>query len=319
MKSITERLRFIRSVFGKTHLANNGVDVAVRCPSCSSKSQKKKLSINLETWQYHCWVCGTKGKDLSFILKKFSNPEDLSLYSSEFLDQKNTDLKIEDTVEVPKLPKDFILLADNLKTRDPDARSCLLYLKKRGLTKRDLWYFKLGTCKSGSHRRRIIVPSFDVDGYLNFYSSRAIDEGRIKYLNSKFDKRDIAFNEINVDWESEVTIVEGPFDLFKCNDNSTCLLGSSLGERHFLFRKIIANLTPVLLALDSDMIQKSFKIARLLSEYGSQVRIIDLVGRSDVGELTKKEFLSLRKKARFYDRNIDLISRIGSLRSGSII
>jgi len=318
MKSITERLRFVRSVFGKSHLANNGVDVAVRCPSCNSKS-KKKLSINLETWQYHCWVCGIKGKDLSFILKKFSNPEDLSLYSSEFLDQKNTDLIVEESIETPSLPDDFILLADNLKTRDPDLRSCLLYLKKRGITKKDLWYFKLGTCRSGTHRRRVITPSFDADGYLNFYSSRTIDDGRIKYLNSKFDKRDIAFNEINIDWKRELTVVEGPFDLFKCNDNSTCLLGSSLGEGHFLFRRIVASATPVLLALDSDMIQKSFKIARLLSEYGSQVRILNLEGNEDVGSLTKEAFLKLRERAAPYDRNIDLISRIGSLRSGSII
>jgi len=319
MKSITERLRFVRSVFGKSHLANNGVDVAVKCPSCNNKSQKKKLSINLETWQYHCWVCGIKGKDLSFILKKFSNLEDLSLYNSEFLDQQNTDLSVEASIELPKLPDDFILLADSLRTRDPDLRSCLFYLKKRGITKKDLWYFKLGTCRSGTHRRRIIVPSFDSDGYLNFYSSRAIDSGRIKYLNSKLDKRDIAFNEININWKRELTVVEGPFDLFKCNDNSTCLLGSSLGESHFLFRRIVASSTPVLLALDSDMIQKSFKIARLLSEYGCQVRILDLDGNEDVGSLTKECFLNLRKSADPYDRNIDLISRIGSLRSGSII
>ena len=67
------------------------------------------------------------------------------------------------------------------------------------------------------------------------------------------------------------------------------------------------------------MIQKSFKIARLLSEYGSQVRILNLEGNEDVGSLTKEAFLKLRERAAPYDRNIDLISRIGSLRSGSII
>ena len=67
----------------------------------------------------------------------------------------------------------------------------------------------------------------------------------------------IIFNELNIDWSKELTIVEGPLDLIKTNDNATCLLGSSLTEDMLLFQKIVANKTNIKLALDSDIFSKS--------------------------------------------------------------
>ena len=196
MQSISERIKFIKSIFGTYSLSNDGNNVAVRCPGCKSTGQKKKFSINLKTWQCHCWVCGIKGKDLSPILKKFFNKSDLDLYLKNFLNQASNSSNFEDDpIEVPKLPEGFALLADNIKSLDPDLRSCLSYLYSRGITQRDLWYFKLGTCSTGRHRRRIIFPSFDSFGNLNYYSSRSIDSNKIKYINAKFDKRDIIFNK----------------------------------------------------------------------------------------------------------------------------
>jgi len=321
MQTASDHLKFIRSIFGSCHVANDGVNVAVRCPNCDDdKNNKKKFSINLETLQCHCWVCGIKGKNLSPILRKFFKKDDLIFYSRNFLGEKYEHERVEKIeVEVPKLPSKFILLADNFKRIDPDIKSCLSYLVKRGISERDMWYFKLGTCTSGRHRRRIIIPSFDSDGGLNYYSSRSIDSNKIKYINAKFDKREIIFNEINIDWSEELTVVEGPFDLIKCNDNATCILGSNMGERYLLFKKIAANMTPTLLALDSDMIQKSFKIAKLLSSYGCDVRIMELGGKLDVGEMTKSEFLEKKEYASLYDRKDYIRKKIRSLKSGSII
>ena len=181
-----------------------------------------------------------------------------------------------------------------------------------------MWYFKLGTCNKGKFRRRIIIPSFDTDGILNYFVGRSIDDSKYKYINSKNKKTDIIFNEINIDWTKELTIVEGPFDLLKCNQNSTCLLGSSLGERSFLFKRIIANRTPVIIALDSDMKHKSIKIAESLLGYDCNVKILNLGKFSDVGEMTKLEFKDLKSSATSWNRRLSLMEKISSLRSGSL-
>ena len=41
-----------------------------------------------------------------------------------------------------------------------------------------------------------------------------------------------------------MTLVEGPFDMVKCDDNATCLLGSHLPVNSLLFQKLIQNKTP---------------------------------------------------------------------------
>ena len=50
---------------------------------------------------------------------------------------------------------------------------------------------------------------------------------------AKWNIRDGQWTEKAVlidDWKKELTLVEGPFDLFKCDTNATCLLGSHFTE-----------------------------------------------------------------------------------------
>ena len=319
MKSISSKITFITSVFGKPSVANDGTNVAVQCPSCSSSS-KKKFSINLETWQCHCWVCGVKGKTLEPILKKYFGQESCNQFLTEFLGKSSTrDLVVTPEEVELKLPAGFSLLVDNFKTRDPDMRSAIRYLTRRGLSADDFWYFKFGAVSRGRHCKRVIMPSFDCDGELNFYVSRAIGpDAKLKYLNARTDKTAIVFNEINIDWSRELTIVEGPFDLVKANYNATCLLGAGISERSLLFKKIVSNKTPILLALDSDMQRKTYKYAKMFSEYCCDVRILSLGEFKDVGEMNRDQFRELRKSAVYYDRQSAIKSRINSLQSGSL-
>ena len=90
----------------------------------------------------------------------------------------------------------------------------------------------------------MILPSFDCNGNLNYYTARSIDTDiKMKYMNSKVSKTEIIFNEINLNWQKEITLVEGPFDMVKCDDNSTCLLGSHLPVNSLLFQKITQNIS----------------------------------------------------------------------------
>ena len=319
METFTNKVEFLRSVFGDVDIARDGINVAVRCPACGEKGSKKKLSINLNNWSCHCWVCDLKGKNLSLILTKYLSPSVSDRYRVKFLTDDYEPAICNEEIKV-ELPDDFRLLCNNFKCKDPDVKACVRYLLSRGLTRDDFWYFKIGTSGSGRHRRRVIIPSFDADGEINFFVSRSIDKNtKPKYLNSKANKSDIIFNEVNLNWSKEITIVEGPFDLFSCNKNSTCLLGSSLGESSYLFKRIVSNKTPVLLALDSDMKVKSNRIADSLVSYCCDVRILDLKHFHDVGDMTRDEFLSLRKGSQLWNIEQSIKEKIKSIKTGSMI
>ena len=319
METFTSKINFIRKSLGEIDVARDGVNVAASCPKCGSPG-KKKFSININNWNCHCWVCGIKGRDLYRILANHVSLEHGREFRERFLGEKfltnGKDLKEDLKVS---LPESFIPLCVEENSKDPDIRDCIAYLNKRGLTIRDLWYFKIGSSTIGKFRRRVIIPSFDSDGELNYFTARAIDDHIYpKYSNSRAKKTEIIFNDLNIDWKKELTIVEGPFDLFKCGKNSTCLLGSTLSRKSFLFKKIASNKTPVILALDRDMRNKSLKVANLLSEYCCSVKILPLNSFNDVGEMSRDEFKSAKDRAVSWTREISLREKIASIRTGSL-
>lgn len=323
--SRTEKINFLRRVFSKIKPAPNNDNVEVSCPNkkCKSfNSSKLKLVIHLDTQQYNCWVCGESGAGVKRIVSKYKNAL-ISEVSSVFKDFPKSKDSTEQTAEqdvTVELPNGFILLAEAHNHIDPDVKASIKYIKSRGMTTSDLWYFKIGTVLSGRFRRRVIIPSFDEDGELNYFVGRSISSlSRMKYINSKVPKKDVIFNEINIDWKSELTLVEGPFDLTKANENATCLLGCTLKEDQVLFKKIVKNNTPVCLALDPDVINKSHNIARLLTSYGVDVRILDCSGYEDVGAMSKENFYERLQAAKPFGRDDRLLGLISSIKSGSIV
>ena len=317
MKSYTEKIEFLKQCFGSTKVARDGVNVAVKCPACGEK--KGKFSINIDSWACHCWICGAKSKNLVFILRKHcekKQEESFEKYFGPFLrDGKKSEIE---EIEQVSLPDDFIHLASQ-NTRDPDVRDVVDYCKSRNISKRDMWYFGIGTGRSSKFRRRVIIPSFDDLGSLNYFVSRTIDSDRVpKYLNASSKKTEIVFNEMNIDWSKEVTLVEGVFDLMKVGENSTCLLGSKPSRKGRLFGKIIKNKTPILIALDQDMKLESHKIARSLSSFGCSVRMFKNTSDSDVGDMTKEEFRTMSLNSVIWTPEDRLRFKITSLKSGSI-
>ena len=320
METFTSKINFIRRALGEIDVARDGVNVASACPKCGSGSSKKKFSINVNNWNCHCWVCGIKGKDLYRILSNHVSLDIGVEFKEKFIGEKSDDncVNLIQDLKVT-LPSGFIPLCLEGNSKDPDIRDCTRYLLGRGVSLKDLWYFKIGSSISGRFRRRIIVPSFDADGELNYFVARSIDDNVFpKYINSRAKKTEIIFNELNIDWSRELTIVEGSFDLFKCDQNSTCLLGSALNKGSFLFKKIVAHKTPILLALDSDMKDKSLKIANLLSEYCCTVKILPLGVFNDVGEMSRDEFKNASERSTVWTRERSIKEKIASIRTGSL-
>ncbi len=307
MGSRQDKLAFLRRVFGGVSLASDGVNISVRCPNSKCGSQKKgkrKLSIHIDKDQSHCWVCGLKSHNtLVPILRRICTPTEVAEYVNKFAPKSARFLGDEGGYEPEEqqvhVPEDYLIIAQHLGSRDPRIKRAVNYLKRRGIGESELWRFKIGMSSEPRFDNRVIVPSFDEDGYLNTYAARTFDKrGWPNYLIPKVDRIGIVFNELNVDWGKEITLVEGPLDLVKCVGNATCLQGSSLTEDHLLFWKLVSNRTPVVMALDADATRKSVKIAKLLASYDVPVRIMNLGSFADVGEMDRKSFLAAHKAAR---------------------
>jgi hypothetical protein len=131
-------------------------------------------------------------------------------------------------------------------------------------------------------------------------------------MNPSFS-RDIIFNEPYVDFDKEVTIVEGVFDALK-TENAIPILGSTIREASKIFKKIVKNDTPVLLALDPDVVHKSEKIKKLLLKYGIEVREMKYNDKNrDIGEMSKKEVKEMTMSAPFIRDCDNLISAISTI------
>jgi DNA primase len=155
-------------------------------------------------------------------------------------------------------------------------------------------------------------------GNINYWTARAIDkDAKFRYVNPKIDRKTIIFNEVDVNWREEIVIVEGPFDLMKSTDNTVALLGSTLPQDSLLFKRIVENKTPVILALDNDALNKSHKIAKVLYQYNVKVKFLELKDSIDIGDMTREDFASFKTNAYEWNPLNRLIYKINSISSGS--
>lgn len=293
MQSVTSKLDFIEKIFGKGKLESNGKNFSVRCPICApSDLNKKKLAIRVSDDAHHCWTCGWSAYSLAPLIKKFGTTSQLVQYKNEFAKNINKNEVLLETSKITPLPSDFRLLM-NISPSEPDYKAAWNYLISRNIEAKDAWYFKLGLSQEPRWKRRIIMPSFDEEGNLNFFIARNIDkfDKRTKYDNPDDDKYQIVFNEMNINWTKKLVICEGPFDLMKCGENATALLGSDLSPKSRLFSQILLHSTPVVLALDGDMWHtKTPKFVKLLQSYDIEVSILDTRTHGDPGSMTKTQF-----------------------------
>ena len=276
-----------------------GKETLFKCPKCNH--HKNKLSVNIQKGAFKCWVCDYSGVNIYNLIKGRGTYEQKSAWRE--LDGK-VEINDFDSLfleeEKPKkqridLPKDFKTLTSN--NLSLSALPALNYLKKRGVTKSDILRWKIGYSLSGEYANRIIIPSFDEYGYVNYFVARTYVDAWPQYKNPPVSKN-IVFNELFVDWNEPVVIVEGAFDAIKAG-NAIPILGSTLGEKSKLFERLISRNSKVFIALDKDASKKALKLVRSLLQYDVNVYMVDISPYSDVGEMTAKEFDERREKASF--------------------
>ena len=232
---------------------------------------KPKLQVNIITGKWHCWVSNQGGHNLFQLLKKVGASSEHFSELGELVDDLPRYKKVEDTSkEIVQLPKEYKPLwngSDSIV-----KRHALSYLYKRGITDEDILKYDIGYCDSGLYSNRIIIPSYDSNGKLNFFVGRDFYNGKMKYRNSTTSKDIIGF-DLFINWDEPIILCEGVFDAMAFKRNAIPLFGKTVMNK--LKKKIIeSRVKTIYLGLDGDAIEDTVKLSDEFISNGIDVKLI---------------------------------------------
>jgi len=279
-------LHTINNVLGPGKKTSNN-NYAYKCPFCTH--HKTKLEVNVvpnakgENF-WHCWVCNAKGKTLLGLFKKIKVSSDKIAELKSMLNFTPTQEEKEIIVNKIQLPKEYKPLT-NLQRTDIVAKHALMYLKKRGITKSDILKYNIGYCEEGRYANRVIIPSYDKDGSINYFIARSLDpDSTKKYDAPKCNKNEMIGLEYFINWNVPVILCEGIFDAIAIKRNAIPLLGKTI-PRALMMKLIDPQVKTVYVSLDKDALKDALKYAEELLNLGKDVYLIDLQDKdpSDMG------------------------------------
>jgi len=284
--------RLLESVLGVSKSARGGDEAVFTCPSCNHR--KKKLTVNLATQKFQCWVCGYKGHRAFKLLKAVSaSPKAYELLKdidSQYSFRKQTIIKAPSgSLQLPSGVTPIMSSSAIL------SKHALHYLNQRGITPQDVVKYDLHYCEQGDLRNMVVIPSYDKDGFLNYYVGRSFDKNA--YIKHKLasSTKDIIGFEMYINWDLPIILCEGAFDAMAIKRNAIPLFGKKLATT--LMTKIIkSNVKKIYLALDEDALKDAFNHAETFMSYGKKVYLIEM-GDKDPSELGFEQFTKLLHNA----------------------
>ena len=289
-------VEILEDFLGKSHKHyKDKSQISFDCPVCSDLKGldkgdgKGNLEINYNHHVYKCWACsemyGTHGT-INKLVRKYGNRNHLKQYRLVIPENKKNIIKPNESV-ITGLPKAFTPLT--LERKDSGYLQSINYLKKRNIGLDLIIKYNLGYANTGDYRGRIIFPSYDSDGEVNYYLGRSYDKySKLKYKNPEVSKMEIIFNEGKINWDSNIYLVEGVFDHITL-PNSIPMLGKVLND--ILFKKLIESATAkVIIILDADAEKDAINIYKRLesTKLNGRVLIVYMPKRFDLSDVFQK-------------------------------
>jgi DNA primase len=300
-------IEILEDILGDSYRHHPGKgQIAFDCPVCSYDLKgldrgdgKGNLEVNYQLGVFKCWACSetnyTKGR-LGKLIKKWGTSRhlrDFELLSPEEFHYKNTKYNKE-----LKLPIGYVSLMD-ISPYDLNGKQAWNYLRKRNISKELVQKYKIGFTTEGEYKFRIIVPSYNLNGELQFFIARSYVNSKLKYKNPEQEKSNIIFNDEHINWDDDIYLVEGVFDMFFI-ENSIPLLGKvvpdSLWQR--LYEECKGN---VIICLDGDAWEDSVRLYEKINggKLRGRVRVVKLPTDKDIaelkGEIKEENILELHK------------------------
>lgn len=228
---------------------------------CSSAPEGKvRLWVSPDGDRFHCWHCGFGGRSLAPLMV----PGSAEL--REYLESRPAGPRPRCVVDVrprctalPEGYRPFRLRGD------VGEAPYLTYLRRRGVTDHSVELYRMGYVDDGPLRGRVVVPSFDAAGLVNFWSARAVDEREGLRYRLPLASKDVVSNEHLVDWTRPVYLVEGIFDEVAVGPQGIALYGKFMSPQ--LALRLVERRPPrVNVCLDDDAEAEAWDlIGRLMS------------------------------------------------------
>ena len=282
------------------------------CPECAEENggmpdDKHNLEVNLALGVCKCWKCLYRGP-ISRLVRDYGGTEALKDYYATVKDIKESKYYniglFKDMAENAYM-NDYIKLPDTFTKIDLKTcrkKKLVEYLEKRHITQDIIDLHNIGYTtwdeEKWQMRDRIIIPSYDSAGDLNYWVGRDFtgNEKKMKYWNSKNDKNEIVFQEGLIQWDATIYLCEGAIDcLFY--PNSIALLGKSLSKNTKIFQELYEKARAnIVICLDGDTELKETKRLYNLLNIGrlrGKIRYLrlgtDEIPYKDFGEIYEAE------------------------------
>lgn len=284
-------VELLEEVLGKhkQHYESKG-QISFDCPVCAEEKGldhgdgKGNLEINYGKHVYKCWSCGeTHGTHgpLGKLFDQYATKAQKKVYNLI----KPEELKQEE-IRRPKLrlPEGFTTFKDSNPRFIPHIEA-YRYLQSRGITDEMIEKYNIGYTVSGDFAYRIIIPSYNKEGVLNYFVARAWVPRKMKYKNPSVPKDEIIFNEGLINWDKDIFLCEGAFDSFFL-DNSIVMLGKKMSK--LLFESLYTNANGnIIICCDGDAFNDGVKVYHELNggRLYNKIKIVKLPVDKDVCDL----------------------------------
>ena len=242
---------------------------------------KPKLQVNIESQKWHCWVSNQGGHSIYSLFKKvnaetryFSELKDLVFIPNK--SKGETESKV-----IVSLPRDFQGLWKVSKSLYRNQAKSFLH--NRGITDWDIKKYKIGFCDSGLYEGRIIIPSYDDVGLLNYFVGRSFVGEKMKYKNPNVS-RDIIPFEWYIAWSKPIILCEGVFDAMSIRSNAIPMLSKKPSKS--LLQKIFEkNVKTIYIALDDDAKKDAYVMSEFFKDFGIDSKVVKLPKDQDPNDL----------------------------------
>lgn len=290
----------IKNIFTDVNGYLQSEQLQVNCPRCQEREGlhqpdgKFNLEINTAKRMFRCWKCdeprfsGSLGK----LIRLYGSRGDYEIYKSYSYTADDYDYyNDEDEVVNVELPKEMISFS-NMESGNLLHYEAYNYLiNERKISRDIILKYRLGFCIDGKYSNRIIIPSYNANGEINYFVSRTYDPRikKMKYDNPKANKDRIIFNEGYINWDSTVYLVEGAFDMLSFPINTIPMLGKTISSA--LFKKINEIKPNIIVLLDPDAFKDTINLYYTLQNIyigcEDRIKFVKLPNNEDIDEVKR--------------------------------
>lgn len=287
-------LNLLQSVLGPHDTQKD--EYLFHCPFCGSA--KRKFSINIDKTAWKCWICNSGGRSFFSLFKQLNCTKEQFNELRELSGNLAVSYSNQETPIVNiALPHEYrSLFEPSTSFEYNNAKS---YLSRRNITDREILRYQIGYCETGLYAERIIIPSYDASGKLNYFMARSYYDAPLKYKNPPISRNVIGF-ELQTNFKLPIILCEGVFDAMAIKFNAIPLFGKIPSQK--LYEKLIYdNVQEIYLSLDRDALKETLKLAQKLLTMNKTLYLVQLNGKdpSELGYNTMKQLISSAIKLDF--------------------